>query len=105
MNILIAVSVDWAMTHPHTAIGRYLNSPAVRFVGVLSYSLYLWQQLFLDRTSARIYCAFPLNVILVAIVALISYYVVEVPFLRWRDALPLLRRAPLTSTQMATASR
>jgi peptidoglycan/LPS O-acetylase OafA/YrhL len=86
MNLAIAVSVDWAMRMPLTAVGRFLNWPAVSFVGVLSYSLYLWQQLFLNRASASPYCAFPLNLILAIAMALFSYLIIEAPFLRFRAA-------------------
>ena len=74
------------MRYPASGIGRMLNLPAVSFVGVLSYSLYLWQQLFLDRLSDSPYCAFPLNLVLVFGMALFSYLVIEAPFLRARGA-------------------
>jgi peptidoglycan/LPS O-acetylase OafA/YrhL len=87
MNVAIAVSVDWAMRNPGSLTGRLLNQPAISFAGVLSYSLYLWQQFFLDRTSDRLYCAFPLNIVLVFTMALVSYLLIEAPFLRLRMAI------------------
>jgi len=84
MNLTIAATVDWAMRMPFTAIGRFLNWPAISFVGVLSYSVYLWQQLFLNRYSASPYCAFPVNLILAFAMALISYLMIEAPILRFR---------------------
>ena len=92
MNLAIAASVDWAMRRPGGAVGRFLNLPAVSFVGVLSYSLYLWQQLFLNRNSASPYCAFPLNILLAVAMALFSYLVIEAPFLRLRMAIEQTRR-------------
>jgi peptidoglycan/LPS O-acetylase OafA/YrhL len=91
MNLAIAASTDWAMRKPDTAIGRFLNLPAVSFMGVLSYSLYLWQQVFLNRESASPYCAFPLNVILAFTMALVSYLLIEAPFLRFRTAIEYAR--------------
>jgi peptidoglycan/LPS O-acetylase OafA/YrhL len=87
MNVAIAVSMDWAIRNSGSAVGRFLNLPAVSFVGVLSYSLYLWQQLFLDRSSNSLYCTFPLNVILALAAALFSYLVIEAPALRIRSAI------------------
>ena len=53
MNVGIAATMDWAMRHADGIVGRALNYPAVSFLGVLSYSLYLWQQPFLNRSSSR----------------------------------------------------
>ena len=87
MNVTIAISVDWAMRHTKGRTGRILNQPTVAFLGVLSYSLYLWQQLFLNRSSDKLYCAFPMNIMLAFAFALASYLLVEAPFLRLRKAL------------------
>ena len=103
MNVAIAISVDWAMRNPGGRAGRCLNQPTTSFIGVLSYSLYLWQQLFLDRSSDRLYCAFPVNIVLAFAMALLSYLLIEAPFLRlrmaierrWRRRGPEFRAAPL----------
>jgi peptidoglycan/LPS O-acetylase OafA/YrhL len=87
MNVSIAASADWAMRNADTAVGRFLNLPAVTFAGVLSYSLYLWQQIFLNRESVSPYCTFPLNIILAVAMALVSYLLIEAPFLRFRAAI------------------
>lgn len=84
MNLSIAASIDWAMRNPGTTVGRFLNLPAVSFLGVLSYSLYLWQQIFLNPESVRWYSAFPLNIILAVAMALVSYLLIEAPFLQFR---------------------
>jgi peptidoglycan/LPS O-acetylase OafA/YrhL len=87
MNLSIAASADWCMRNPDTAVGRFLNLPAVSFVGVLSYSLYLWQQIFLNPESVSPHFAFPLNIILAVAMALVSYLLIEAPFLRFRTAI------------------
>jgi peptidoglycan/LPS O-acetylase OafA/YrhL len=86
-NIGLAISIDWAMRNTTGLVGRFLNQPTVSFIGVLSYSLYLWQQPFLNRGSGAPYCAFPLNIVLAFAAALISYVAIEAPFLRLRGAL------------------
>jgi peptidoglycan/LPS O-acetylase OafA/YrhL len=92
-NVGIAISIDWAMRNTKGVAGRFLNQPTVSFIGVLSYSLYLWQQPFLNRDSDKLYCAFPLNILLAFSMALLSYTAIEAPFLRLRMALERRRKA------------
>lgn len=82
----------------YNAIGnrwRWLNFPFISWMGAISYSLYLWQQPFLNRSDqTHWWTAFPENVLLAVAAAAASYYFVERPFLRFRDA----RRVPYLST-------
>jgi len=64
--------------------GRFLNCRVMVFVGGLSYSLYLWQQPFLNRYLAAPWTAFPLNCGCALCLACVSYFLVERPFLRLR---------------------
>jgi len=73
------------VTYPTGRVGRILNSRPLVFVGVISYSIYLWQQLFLNRYVVAAPTSFPLNLTLVVLAALASYYVVERPTLRLRQ--------------------
>ncbi len=82
MNVGIALCLDWCMRNSTGAIGKVLNWRPVAFVGVLSYSLYLWQQPFLDRYSHSFLNRFPLSIALAFAAALASHYLVEKPFLR-----------------------
>jgi peptidoglycan/LPS O-acetylase OafA/YrhL len=87
MNVSIALIVHRAIRYPEGAFGRLLNLPPLVYLGTLSYSLYLWQQIFLDRSDPRPLAAFPLNLGLALCCALPSFYLVEKPVLRWREAL------------------
>ena len=87
INVCIALIVDYCIVNGHGRVGRVLNWGPLAFVGTLSYSLYLWQQLFLNRESAAPFAFFPANVACAFGAALLSYYVVERPFLRWRERL------------------
>ena len=89
MNVGFALCVHWSLLYSTGRIGRVLNHRAVVFVGVLSYSIYLWQQLFLNRYNPSL-PGFPLNLIPVAGAALLSYYLIERPALRSR---PRVERA------------
>jgi peptidoglycan/LPS O-acetylase OafA/YrhL len=84
-NVGIAACLAWCMTNSSGNIGYVLNSRPMVFLGLMSYSVYLWQQLFLDPFSSSSITRFPLNVVLVAIAALTSYYLVERPALRLRQ--------------------
>jgi len=87
MNIGIALCLDWCVTYHNGTVGRILNSRPLVFVGVISYSLYLWQQIFLNRYSTSVIAQFPVNIILVAVAGVASYYIVERPSLRLRQRL------------------
>jgi len=75
---------------PNSRTGTFLNARAVAFVGVLSYSLYLWQQPFLRAGHAM---RFPFSIVLIGAVAVASYYLVERPVLRLRQRLEATRKA------------
>jgi peptidoglycan/LPS O-acetylase OafA/YrhL len=71
-------------------IGFYLlNTFAARFIGVISYSLYIWQQPFLAHpgdyalTNFPLF-RFPLNILSVFVVASLSYYGLERPLVSLR---------------------
>jgi len=83
-NIGIALIVDRTIRYPGTISGRILNSRGMVFVGSLSYSLFLWQQLFLNRHSDAWSAAFPMNLVLAFAVAFASYYLIEQPCLQFR---------------------
>ena len=60
---------------------RLLNNTCVIYVGGLSYALYLCQQPFLNNHSLRWHTAFPQNIILAVISALVMHYAIEKPML------------------------
>jgi peptidoglycan/LPS O-acetylase OafA/YrhL len=60
---------------------RFLNTPVMDYLGKLSYSIYIWQQLFFSH-SLHPLSSFPLNMLVIFLVANISYYFVELPFLK-----------------------
>ncbi len=55
-------------------VGKVLNWRPVAWIGTLSYSLYVWQQLFLNRNSSAWINTFPQNLALAVAAALGSYY-------------------------------
>jgi len=87
VNVGLVLTIDWAIRNYRSPAGRALNFAPIRAVGVLSYSLYLWQEVFLNRGSARLACSFPRNIRFLGAMATASYFCVEQPFLRLRERL------------------
>lgn len=85
MNVGIALCLDWCVTYHTGIIGGILNSRPFAGIGVISYSLYLWQQMFFNRQSPSAMASFPANLALVSAAALMSYFVIEKPSLRLRQ--------------------
>lgn len=89
LNVGVALVLDRCMRYPGTLVGRFLNLRMMVWVGTLSYSLYLWQQLWA-------FGAFPFGTALRLVgmfaCACASYYVIERPLLSLRAR---LRRVPL----------
>jgi peptidoglycan/LPS O-acetylase OafA/YrhL len=87
MNVGIVLVIDWCVTHPDGLVGSALNARVPAFIGTMSYSIYLWQQPFLNRHNPSLLTRFPLNLALLFASALASYYLIEKPFLRLRERL------------------
>lgn len=83
----IAITMVWLTRNPDTTVGQILNSKMAIQVGVMSYSIYLWQTLFLDPANLSFTGTFPVSILLIALCASFSYYMVERPVLRLRDTL------------------
>jgi peptidoglycan/LPS O-acetylase OafA/YrhL len=97
-GLSIAFLVSWLLRNPNSLAGRVLNTRPMAYVGVLSYSIYLWQQLFLTPLNHTWTGCFPWNVACTLIAAQISYWLVERPFLqvRRRFQMPEIGSIPQT---------
>ena len=84
VNVGIALSLLWLVSHPGTRLSRVMNSRVAVFLGAISYSLYLWQQLFLDPGKYATPLALPLALALAFLAAVASYFLLEKPMLRLR---------------------
>jgi peptidoglycan/LPS O-acetylase OafA/YrhL len=69
--------------HPGSSVGRALEFPPIRWVGRISYSVYLWQRLFFAAGTIQPapWQTFPLNVLETLACACLSYYVIERPMI------------------------
>jgi peptidoglycan/LPS O-acetylase OafA/YrhL len=86
-NVGIAAIVHWAVLESNRVAAGILESRGFRFVGKISYSLYLWQQPFLNRHRAILLAAFPFNITAAVVCALLSFTFIEAPLLRLRERL------------------
>jgi len=86
INILMSMIVHRCVLM-QSKLSEVLATPVLVGVGVLSYSLYLWQQFFLNRNSTWAICQFPLNIFLALLAASVSYGFVERPLNEFRKKL------------------
>lgn len=74
------------LVEPASLIGKILELSALRWIGRLSYSLYIWQQLFLGfgvvYRPFGIFSGFPIDLAVVVVVSCASYYLMERPMMR-----------------------
>jgi peptidoglycan/LPS O-acetylase OafA/YrhL len=84
-GLAIAYVIAWLLKYPGSLAGRILNSPLMLHLGVLSYSLYLWQQLFLTPLNTTWTGVFPLNLVCAYAAAWLCFNLIEKPFLRLKQ--------------------
>jgi peptidoglycan/LPS O-acetylase OafA/YrhL len=83
IGVCVSIILVYVVRNPMSPPGRVLNNPVVRHVGVISYSLYLWQQLFTGLPAFW----FPGNLLMILACAEASFFFVERPAFRLRDLL------------------
>lgn len=90
----IPVLLGTTVQFPDMWFSRLLEFSLLRWIGRLSYSLYVWQELFFvsDHVRAAWFQSFPLNLLFVFACASFSYYFVEQPLIRAGSR--IARRAP-----------
>jgi peptidoglycan/LPS O-acetylase OafA/YrhL len=84
--IVIPLVLLGTMFEPERNLGRLLESAPFRWLGRLSYSVYLWQQMFLVWDEDRIPAlarleSWPLNLSALLVCATLSHYLVEKPLI------------------------
>ena len=94
--IFLPVMVVSTVLQPASVLGRLLEWPLLRWIGTLSYSLYLWQELFLPEVSSELARGVfrylqqpPWNLLAVLLCACLSRYLIEIPMIRLGHRLSL----------------
>lgn len=88
----VALLILQSVLRPGSGIYPMLNFPSVAWVGMLSYSLYIWQQLFCTHPSVFglgdvWWMSFPGWLLTTFTVAFLSFYLLEQPLMRLRAKL------------------
>jgi peptidoglycan/LPS O-acetylase OafA/YrhL len=83
-NFIIVFIMMFSVFGPKNKWFNFLNSKVMNQIGVWSYSIYLWQEMFVYKTNLFIN-RFPLNILFIFIAALTSYYLIEIPFLKLKS--------------------
>ena len=94
--ICVAIIIIAAASASSPTLSAVLNWRPLTYIGVLSYSLYVWNPLFLNHEMHWVINAFPLNFITLFAAAAFSYYLIERPVLRLKDRLRV-RATPINS--------
>ena len=105
-SLLLAVIVAITTLRPFDWVGRILELAPLRFVGRISYSIYLWQQLIMQpgnewNLSGNILAMF-VKIGIVIGLALLSYKFIEQPFMRWGRRLAAGKQIPSPTPPMAS---
>jgi len=83
---LVPMLLVWTVSHPSSVVGRALELPALRWIGRVSYSLYLWQQFFFPPWTIAApwpwLQRWPLAIPGALACAAASYYLIERPMTR-----------------------
>jgi len=81
VSALITLGVDY-VTRQRSWVSGFLNWSPVASIGTLSYSLYIWQELFMRVRDLEHGPPFPINLAFACAAAVFSYYVIERPMIR-----------------------
>jgi peptidoglycan/LPS O-acetylase OafA/YrhL len=89
-SALLIVSVS----HFKTGLYDFLNRRFLIYIGILSYSIYIWQELFFAN-ELGFWTLIPVNLLCIFIVANISFYLVEKPILRLKSRFVNVSKEPV----------
>lgn len=105
--ILMPLLLAGTILHPEWTVSGVLDTPLLAWIGRISYSLYLWQQLFLVPAWEK--AIFPWgigeNVAAVLVCASASYYLIEKPMIRLGRRWPTSRLKILASDRLSLPDR
>ena len=94
MAIFSGITIWCCVLDPQIFLGKIMNTRVLMIHGTYSYSLYLWQEPFLNSFFRDWIMCFPQNIVLVYISAFLSFFLVEQPTRRkitsyWNKRRPL----------------
>jgi peptidoglycan/LPS O-acetylase OafA/YrhL len=106
ISIAILLMIERCVRRPQGLAGRILNARLMAYVGGASFSIYLWQQIFLHRASSALLTSFPVNIVVAIAVGLLSHHLIERPGADFcRDALTRIFAPPTGAAARRTLAR
>jgi peptidoglycan/LPS O-acetylase OafA/YrhL len=100
-SISVSIAILWLVTRERTLVHKLLETPSLRWLGQVSYSLYLWHYVFFEFAKSR-FDNVPVQMIvgvsLSLAVAAFSFYLIERPLLNLKNILSankILKKAEL----------
>lgn len=81
-SLSIAILLTATMLHPHSTASRVLSWKPLAWLGLVSYSIYIWQEPFMWFIKSPFILALSLSVFM-PLFALGSYHLIEVPCTRF----------------------
>lgn len=91
VNLFISVLIGYVIVSnikpSQDFIYKLLNTKLLSWIGILSYSVYIWQQIFTsqDMRLPKMMVVFPFNLIFIIVVPLLSYFFYEKYFLKLKS--------------------
>ncbi|RYY00708.1 acyltransferase, partial [bacterium] len=84
-NLIVSFLIIRSLIHSNSYLYNFLNTNVMVKIGVISYSIYIWQQVFLSPSNVghdrSLWELFPLNIVIALIVSYLSYTYYESYFL------------------------
>ena len=88
---VVPVMILSTLNRSESMFGQFLELKPLRALGLISYSLYLWQQLFLTWEPQYAVQRLPLNILAAFSCAILSYWLIETPMLKIGSRLRMRR--------------
>jgi peptidoglycan/LPS O-acetylase OafA/YrhL len=79
---------------------KVLNTKLLNYLGILSYSIYIWQQMFFSPKLIP-FSNLPYNFLFILITAAFSYHLIEKPFLSLKSRFVIKKQKPLTEAPVS----